>query len=319
MPKQERKPSNELKQSRNWVFTDFKLCNWNNIYSTYKDIIRFLAFGLETCPTTGKKHYQGWIQFTTKRTKGGVQRICKDNDLKSNDKTYKISHLHVEPMYGDEFDNTNYCSKEGKYTTYGKFLFQGQRTDLEMIRNLIANETPIKDIADDYFDTWCRNYKAFEKYREMVLQEKYKEFRKVEVIVLEGKTGQGKTRKAMEEATYKINADDLQWWDGYNGQKCILIDEYNNQVPITKILNLLDGYQLRLPFKGGHTYAYWNKVYITTNKNWDEWHPNAHEEHRKALLRRISSWSNLNNIADVGPQGNTNLRAGRDIDSIPLS
>jgi len=303
-----RKPSNELDQARNWCFTDFNLCNWNAIFNKYSDIIRYVCFGLETCPSTGTKHYQGWIQFTTKRTQGGVQRICKDDELKKNNKEYKINQLHVEPCYGDEFDNEKYCKKEGKFTHLGKFLSQGARTDLEMIRKLIADETPMKQIADDFFDTWCRNYKAFEKYREMLNQDKYKNFRHVEVEVIQGKTGQGKTRRAMEDATYKINADDLQWWDGYNGDKCIVIDEYSNQLPITKLLNLLDGYQLRLPIKGGHTYAYWNKVFITTNKDWDDWHPHAFDEHRNALLRRITKWTKLENPANVAPQGNTNLR-----------
>lgn len=280
-------------QSRNWCFTDFKLINWDEIYNKYSDIIRYLCYGKEICPKTKKVHYQGWIQFTTKRTRGGVQRICKDLELKKIDKDYKITHLHCEPCRGDEYDNEKYCTKDGKYKQFGKMIFQGERTDLEMIRNLIANETPMKQIADDYFDTWCRNYKAFDKYKEMVNQEKYKQFRHVEVEVIQGLTGQGKTRRAMEDATYKINADDLNWWDGYNGDKCILIDEYSCQVPITKMLNILDGYQLRLPIKGGHTYAYWNKVYITTNKPWENWHEHAFEEHRNALKRRITKWTNI--------------------------
>lgn len=276
-----KKPASELNQARNWCFTDFEFLDWNKIYSEYSDIIRYVCWGEEICPKTKRKHLQGWIQFTTKRTLGGVKRICRSKEI------------HLEACWGDEFSNDKYCKKDNKFTQLGKFLSQGARTDLEMIRKLIADDTPIKQIADDYFDTWCRNYKAFKEYREMVLQEKYKNFRNVTVEVIQGKTGQGKTRAAMEEATYKINADDLQWWDGYNGQRCILIDEYSGQVPITKMLNLLDGYQLRLPIKGGHTYAYWNKVYITTNKDWDDWHPNAFDEHRNALKRRITKWTTL--------------------------
>lgn len=295
--KKDKKPAEELNQSRNWCFTDFQFLNWKEIYNEYSDIIRYVCFGKEIAPTTGTKHLQGWIQFTTKRTMGGVKRICKSKQLS------------LRPCYGDEYSNDVYCSKDGKFTHFGKFLAQGARTDLEMIRKLIADETPMKQIADDYFDTWCRNYKAFEKYREMITKDKTKEFRKVEVEIIYGETGQGKTRRAMEEATYKIEGDNLQWWDGYNGDKCILIDEYSNQLPITKLLNILDGYQLRLPIKGGHTYANWNKVYITTNVHWDDWHPNAKMMHRDALARRCTKWINLLDPADVGPQGNTSLRA----------
>ena len=48
--------------------------------------------------------------------------------------------------------------------------------------------------------------------------------------------------------------------------------------PLFENTTQLDGYQLRLPIKGGHTYAYWNKVYITTNKPWENWHEHAFEE-----------------------------------------
>jgi hypothetical protein len=92
----------------------------------------------------------------------------------------------------------------------------------------------------------------------------------------------------MEEVDFKISGDALQWWDGYDGEKSILIDEYDNQIPITRLLNLLDGYHLRLPVKGGFTYAAWTKVIITTNLNPLELHPNAKQQHRAALHRRIN-------------------------------
>ena len=172
----------------------------------------------------------------------------------------------------------------------------------------------------------------------MVAKEKTRKFRQVNVEVIEGETGQGKTRHAYgDEAKdiYKIEGDSMQWWDGYEGEKTIVIDEYSNQLPITKLLNILDGYQLRLPIKGGHTYANWTKVYITTNNPWEEWHEHAKPMHRDALKRRITKWTTLNNnsallggdhrpeaalsggkppgiandIAEEGPQGNTSLGA----------
>ena len=93
----------------------------------------------------------------------------------------------------------------------------------------------------------------------------------------------------MEEAEYRIQGTQLSWWQDYDGEKCICIDEYNNDVPIGEMLNLLDGYQLRLNVKGSHTYANWTKVYITTNLKLDELHANAKQAHRDALFRRITT------------------------------
>ena len=79
-----------------------------------------------------------------------------------------------------------------------------------------------------------------------------REFRQVEVIVYSGKTGTGKTRKAVEETEYITDDGDLYWWDGYDGEKSICIDQFSNRTRIYKLLRILDGYQLRLPAKNGN-------------------------------------------------------------------
>lgn len=286
--KKEKRNADDFHQCRTWDFTDHSMSDPTEIYYKYKDIIRYMAWGHEHGKKTGKEHFQGCIQFINKKTKGGVLRIMKQIN----------KDISIRPLIAEEIHLENYIKKECLLKEFGKLMYQGHRTDLENIKKLLDNGSTMKNIADDYFQTWCNNHNAFQKYKEMVAKEKTKEFRHVEVIVLEGETGTGKTRKAMEEATFKIEGDGLPWWDGYEGEKCILLDEYSNQLSITKLLNVLDGYQLRLPIKGGHTYANWNKVYITTNNCWDDWHPNAKPLHRNALLRRISKWIK---IAEEGP------------------
>lgn len=289
-------------QCRNWCFTIFTKNTvenyieiFNDLYNGYKDIIRYLGFAKETCPKTKRLHIQGWIQLKNKKTLGGVQKLFSNRTM------------HLEAMYGSENDNLIYCKKtgkwsltkkgqekyKGKYYELGEFITQGRRSDIEEIQKKLDEQEPMYSVAKDYFGDFIRYHSGFYKYAELVAKEKSKKFRKVEVIFLSGKTGTGKTRKAMEEATFKITGDQLNWWDGYENDKCILIDEYSNQIPITKLLNLLDGYQLRLPIKGSHTYANWNKVYVTTNLTKDELHPFAKSEHQKALIRRIKTFANV--------------------------
>lgn len=263
-------------QSRNYCFTDFELLDIAKIYENNSDIIRYVCFGLEICPKTKKEHQQGWIQFTTKRRLGGVKRIMKSKKI------------HVESCFGSEFDNEKYCSKDGKFKSFGAFISQGQRTDLEGMINLIEQEVPMIEIARSNPATFCQYHNGLTKYKNLVEKENSKVFRNVEVIYIHGTTGTGKTRMAMKEATFKIEGSALDWWDGYEGEKTILIDEYDNDVKITKLLNILDGYRLRLPVKGGFTYARWTKVFITSNVEPDDLHGNAKLAHREALERRIS-------------------------------
>ncbi len=268
----------KFKQSRNWCFTDFKMLDYDEIYKSYKDIIRYIGIGKEICPKTGRAHIQGWIQFVNKKTLGGVKRILRSKEI------------HLETCRGTEIENDRYCGKEADFTHIGDFKIQGQRTDLEAIKKDLDEGKPMLSIAQNYFSDFIRYFKGFQKYRELVQKDLGKAFRKVKVKLLTGPTGSGKTRYAMEykpSETYKITGSQLGWFDGYEGESILVIDEYSNDVKITQLLNILDGYQLRLPVKGGFTYARWTQVFITTNL--EELHLAAKPAHRDALHRRITS------------------------------
>ncbi len=57
----------------------------------------------------------------------------------------------------------------------------------------------------------------------------------------------------------------MQWFDGYWGQKYAIIDEIRaKNWPYDLMLRLLDGYQVRLPIKGGFTIWKPEIIYITS-------------------------------------------------------
>lgn len=283
----------KFKRSRNYCFTDFLIRDLESIYNNNKDIIRYLCWGTEYCPTTHKEHQQGWVQFFNPKSLKTAQRILN------------LPKQHFESMRGDEFSNDKYCTKDGKFKQVGQHITQGHRTDLEQIKKMIDDGNNMHDVANSFFGDFIRYHSGLSKYAQLVHKEKTKEFRHVDVELICGPTNSGKTRQAMSQAQYKIEGSSLDWWDGYEGESIICIDEYDNDVKLTKMLNILDGYQLRLPIKGGFTYANWNKVFITTNLTPDELHMNAKPEHRKAFFRRVTMITNLfENQHDV-IKGNT--------------
>ncbi len=263
---------------RNWCFTDFSLPNLKSIFDENKDIIRYLAYGEEICPTTKRTHYQGWIQMVNPKDLNPVRRMLGGK-------------AHLEPCMGTEYDNDKYCSKDGKYTQMGKFKSQGYRSDLEDIKKTIDTGGTMLDIWNSYPGDFVRYHPGFQKAIQLVCEYNTPKWRDVEVEIYYGSTGTGKTRRAMEQAEFIISGDELRWWDGYHGEKTICIDEYANNIPLPSLLSLLDGYKKRLAIKGGFTYAQWTRVLITTNLN--TLHKNANEEHRRALSRRVTDVTNF--------------------------
>ncbi len=261
-------------QSRNWCFTDFELLDWGKIYSG-DDNIRYICWGQETCPKTKRKHYQGWIQVNLKKRLGGIKKLCQSKKI------------HIEACRGTEGENEKYCRKENVYKTIGEFKTQGQRSDLEQLKEIVDKGGTFQDLANANFHAFIQYNRGFQEYKKITDKRLRKEFRKVSVTHIWGATGAGKTRKAMEnEDVYKIQGDSMKWWDGYDGEKTLVIDEYNNQISCTELLGILDGYQLRLEIKGSFTYANWNKVYITSNI--EHLHEHAKSKHLEALARRIT-------------------------------
>ncbi len=263
-------------RSRNFCWTVHKSLDLDRVYSSHKDIIRYMCWGRETCPKTKKIHEQGWIQMKNQKDFNVVRKLLGGK-------------CHLEIMKGSEAQNDTYCKKEGDFHTRGKYKSQGFRSDLEDVKKLLDDNGSMLDVANTHFGDYIRYFRGFGKYHEMITKERTKTFRKVIVIVHAGKTGTGKTRMAVESTTdhFMIQGGDLKWWDGYQGETTLIIDEYANQITITDLLGILDGYQQRLPIKGGFTYANWTKVYITTNL--ECLHINAKPEHRDALCRRVST------------------------------
>lgn len=227
-------------------------------------------------------HLQGYVYFKCNKTLKAMIKQLRKVFAKAP---------HVEPAAGTAKQSQAYCSKEGKFAEWGELPSQGKRRDLEHAAEMLKAGEAMSAVAEEHPGTYIRYHKGLEKYQGLQLKAKAAEWRAVEVVLIKGPTGTGKTRMAMEEAKYKIDGCGLQWWDGYEGEDCILIDEYANNVKITELLTVLDGHPKRLAIKGGFTYACWTKVYITTNLR--QLHELASAEHKAALERRITKTLDL--------------------------
>ncbi|MFR5929940.1 MAG: hypothetical protein ACLUGI_04780 [Subdoligranulum sp.] len=70
------------------------------------------------------------------------------------------------------------------------------------------------------------------------------------VTYIFGPTGTGKTRSVKEGCGYSnchAVSDYHHPFDGYQGQKVMLFDEFHSSLPLNSMLQYLDGYPLELP------------------------------------------------------------------------
>ena len=76
----------------------------------------------------------------------------------------------------------------------------------------------------------------------------------VDIYYIEGPTGIGKTYGIFErfpDAYRPIVSGDKVWFDGYDGQETLLLDELRGNIKMSMLLQLLDPYPLKVEVKGG--------------------------------------------------------------------
>lgn len=111
----------------------------------------------------------------------------------------------------------------------------------------------------------------------------------IHVRVYWGLSGTGKTRRATLEAGdghFPKGSGD-QWWDGYQGQTNVIIDEFAGGIPITDLLRWLDRYPCTVPVKGSTVALKAVNFWLTSNFHPRDWYKDIGVEQRNGLLRRI--------------------------------
>nr|WAE43019.1 MAG: replication associated protein [Cressdnaviricota sp.] len=294
-----------MSKSRNWVFTI------NNPEAIIPDEtwgnIKFLVAGLEI-GEGGTQHYQGYLELKTARALSTLKLI--------------FPTAHFEIRRGTRIQAIRYCLKDhtsddgllrGEHiplslartltlrgvVVYG---FEGDPQDLlkddetkkvnkmlEEVQKLLDDGTPEVDIATDYFGVWIKYNQGFKRYK--LLKANKRDY-KTNVIVVQGPTGTGKSRWAMEQypdAYWKCNG---MWWDGYETQESVIIDEFYGWLPWNLLLRLCDRYPMQVEVKGGAVNFVAKTIVIISNKRADAWYPNQYFD---ALARRVDEWRVVRN------------------------
>lgn len=273
------------KYSRSYVFTCFNT-DWSYSEESLAEssVISYVAYQLEKCPTTARLHYQGMVHMSNPRSiKYLKQTFCPDG--------------FYECMRGTLLQAKKYCTKDdtrvdGPWEFGSLISHQGRRTDLAQLKEDINSGISEFELMQEHFGSYLKYRSSILAARKLVQHKlrKAKGYIKKDVRIYWGAPGTGKTRSAYEEfpELFKLDPANNLWWDGYDGEDCILIDDFYGQIKHNVMLNLLDGYPMRLEIKNGFTTLQATKIIITSNTNPREWYPNVPEAPKAAFFRRVS-------------------------------
>lgn len=255
---------------RNWCFTSYKIDDlepWGYSY---------VVGGLETCPTTGRVHIQGYIEFKNAVYLSGAQKRIGD----------KVCHCAPRYEKSTAAQAAEYCKKDGDYFENGTITNQGARTDLKTIKdNILNHKSNIRDMLENDTIINHQQLRFAESLQKYVRPQKREP---PQVFWFYGDTGTGKTRFVYdnEDDIFRVEPG-FEWYDGYIGQEAVLFDELRGEIKLSTLLCITDRYPLSLKIKTSFTQWKPKRIYITSCKSPEECYKNCHENIGQ-LLRRIT-------------------------------
>jgi len=271
-----------------------------------------LVYGIgqcEICPDTGRKHLQGFICLRDRRTLIGIKRLLFNSP--------ELRAVHLCACQGTSDQNREYCSKDesrdptpafppfefGEFASCPERNGQGARTDLHGISVRIRDGTSLREIAQDYPDTFVKYHRGFTALQQQVrcVPRKWDpgaDYAPPSVRWYYGSSGSGKSREAFTQAL----ADPLRgmyskpagnrWFDGYSGEPIIIFDDFRGDwFTFSYLLRILDVYPIQVECKGSMVALSADTFYITCPLRPEVLYANLanREDGRiQQLLRRIT-------------------------------
>ncbi len=265
-----------MSRRRNWCFTlhlpddtEYERTSANRYLEIDKPTVRYAVWQLETCPSTGRLHLQGYIEFTDSKRKRAVKLILGSN------------RVHLEPRFASREQAREYCRKDDSRTEgpweHGTFDVDlgGRPKLLTRCTTDISNGASLDDIVENYPCLYVRYRRGLGDIIQHYARRAIPVWRDVSVLVYYGDTGLGKTRKAIADNVddfYMLDHRERTWFDGYHGQSTLIIDDYYGWLKYHTLLRILDGHPYECEIKGGFVAAAWTQVIITSNKHPELWY-----------------------------------------------
>jgi len=255
----------------------------------------YIVWGKEV-GESGTPHLQGYAECKTPIKFDTFVKHCHDVNVEkrmgpakaASDYCKKGEQSHDEwkalnvngPNYGlnaDVFEE-GMCSNQGK------------RNDIETCTDMINEGKRMREVAEDNPQAFVKFHRGLQAYKTLMTPARSAP---PEVIVRYGPTGSGKSLMAHHETSdaFVWKPQMGQWWDGYDGETNVILEEFRGQIAFEHLLDLLDRYECKVQVKGGMAQFVGSKIVICSPCPPWEWYPKNAANSRDSLAqlkRRVS-------------------------------
>lgn len=242
---------------------------------------------------SGTPHLQGYLELSKKQRFTTVSKLFPPPTK---------PHLEAKSTHSTRYQAATYCKKDAKYVEFGtppkdnKARSAGP-SGLKIICDAIIQGTPLSDAMINDAPTYVRNYRGLQDFENKIKVKQIPLKRQMEIEFHYGKTDTGKTHYCFTNypELFKKPIGKCLWFDGYEGQQTVLIDEFVGQFPLSDVLQLLDCWYTQVEIKCGHRALAATRMLLTSNnhpsryyesKNGIPWE--GREEQQQAFIRRFT-------------------------------
>lgn len=234
--------------------------------------VKYIKGQLEKGEETGYLHWQAVVCLIKKQRLSGAKKLFPNSS-------------HLEPTRSaaaNEYVWKDETSQGERFEFGEKPVQRNNAKDWDAIWDSAKKG----DIMSIPADVRLRCYSTLKKIEKDYMVPEAME-RQVTVFI--GPTNVGKSRKAWELAGLDAYPKDpnTKFWDGYNGQENVVIDEFRGRIDISHVLRWFDRYPVCVENKGGGVVLRAKRIYITSNLPVTQWYKELDDSTFAALLRRL--------------------------------
>jgi len=254
----------------------------------------------------GTPHLQGYMQLKKKMKIQSLKNKVKPKIKAWVQQAVKPASFNIDYIShtGAHADKPGLMGGPWTFGNVEDITTAGRRTDIEALVTSIKSGKNLKQLCSDHTGTMLKYFGNAQKISQLLSTQK--RAWRTELYIYTGRAGAGKSYQAhaegraylrelgLDEDVYDMpvpNKTQPVWFQGYEGQAVVIIDDFYGSIDINMMKNLCDENPMLVPVKNGHAQFLARRIYITSNVSWTNWWGAdllAANNHKEAMQRRIT-------------------------------